>query len=190
MARPLLLLGIDGGGTACRARLMDLHGEVRGEGSAGPANIRFGLRESFTAVLQATHQSLEQAGLSLADVDTVACLALAGAGEPTNLAAAQAVEHPFSRALFTTDAHAACVGAHGGKDGHPFPVPLRVYDQTIGVLRQAVDAAKLGNDDRLVAVRELDRQARALERVAQGPSFEAHLERERQTSQIFDGRTV
>jgi len=80
--------------------------------------------------------------------------------------------------------------AHGGKDGHPFPVPLRVYDQTIGVLRQAVDAAKLGNEDRLVAVRELDRQARALERTAREPSFEAHLERERQTSQIFDGRTV
>jgi uncharacterized protein len=80
--------------------------------------------------------------------------------------------------------------AHGGKDGHPFPVPLRVYDQTIGVLRKAVDAAKLGNEDRLVAIRELDRQARALERVAREPSFEAHLERERQTSQIFDGRTV
>jgi hypothetical protein len=80
--------------------------------------------------------------------------------------------------------------AHGGKDGHPFPVPLRVYDQTIGVLRHAVDAAKLGNEDRLVAIRELDRQARVLERAARGPSFEAHLERERQTSQIFDGRTV
>lgn len=80
--------------------------------------------------------------------------------------------------------------AHGGKDGHPFPVPLRVYDQTIGVLRQALDAAKLGNQDRLAAVRELDRQARALERVATEPSFGAHLERERQTSQIFDGRTV
>jgi uncharacterized protein len=80
--------------------------------------------------------------------------------------------------------------AHGGKDGHPFPVPLRVYDQTIGVLRQAVDAAKLGNEDRLVAIRELDRQARALERAASGPSFEAHLERERQTSQVFAGRTV
>lgn len=80
--------------------------------------------------------------------------------------------------------------AHGGKDGHPFPVPLRVYDQTIGVLRQAVDAAKLGNEDRLVAIRELDRQARALEHAAREPSFEAHLERERQTSQIFDGRTV
>src|SRR5690606_34814216 len=42
--------------------------------------------------------------------------------------------------------------AHGGKDGHPFPVPLRVYDQTIRVLRQAVDSAKLGNDERLSAI--------------------------------------
>ncbi|HEU4620545.1 MAG TPA: DUF763 domain-containing protein, partial [Gammaproteobacteria bacterium] len=39
--------------------------------------------------------------------------------------------------------------AHGGKDGHPFPVPLRVYDETIRVLKSAVDRAKLGNDEKL-----------------------------------------
>jgi len=80
--------------------------------------------------------------------------------------------------------------AHGGKDGHPFPVPLRVYDQTIGVLRQAVDAAKLGNDDRLHAVRELDRQARVCERVATTPSFAEHIECERLASSVFGGKTV
>jgi glucosamine kinase len=117
MGRPLVLLGIDGGGTSCRARLMDVDGHVRGEGSAGPANIRFGLRESFGAVLQSTNQCLAQAGLALDDVDIVACMALAGASEPTNLAAARAYGHPFRRAILTTDAHAACVGAHGGKDG-------------------------------------------------------------------------
>jgi uncharacterized protein len=69
--------------------------------------------------------------------------------------------------------------AHGGKDGHPFPVPLRVYDETIRVLRGAVDRAKLGNDERLHAVRELDRQARELESHAKGPDFATHLERER-----------
>ena len=53
--------------------------------------------------------------------------------------------------------------AHGGKDGHPFPVPLRVYDETIGVLRRAVERAKLGDDDRLAAIRRLDEQARRLE---------------------------
>ena len=53
--------------------------------------------------------------------------------------------------------------AHGGKDGHPFPVPLPVYDETIRVLRSALDRAKLGNDDRLAAIRRLDAQARAVE---------------------------
>src|SRR5262245_42997132 len=46
--------------------------------------------------------------------------------------------------------------AHGGKDGHPFPVPLTVYDQTIAVLKRAVARAKLGDGDRLAALRRLD----------------------------------
>jgi len=80
--------------------------------------------------------------------------------------------------------------AHGGKDGHPFPVPLRVYDQTLRVLRQAVDAAQLGNDDKLCAIRELDRQARVLERTATAPSFEEYVDRERSASPRFDGKTA
>jgi hypothetical protein len=56
--------------------------------------------------------------------------------------------------------------AHGGKDGHPFPVPLAVYDQTIRVLKQAVASARLGNDDKLAAIARLDVQARWLERAS------------------------
>ncbi|MET0404634.1 MAG: DUF763 domain-containing protein [Cystobacter sp.] len=63
--------------------------------------------------------------------------------------------------------------AQGGKDRQPFPVRLDVYDETLRVLREAVHAARLGNDERLRAMRELDRQARRLEAVATGPSFEA-----------------
>ena len=99
MVRTPLLLGIDGGGTACRARLVDLEGHIRGEGTAGPANIRFGIKESFAAVLRATDEALAQAGLSLDDADIVACLALAGATEPTHLAAARAYELPFRRVV-------------------------------------------------------------------------------------------
>jgi uncharacterized protein len=80
--------------------------------------------------------------------------------------------------------------AHGGKDGHPFPVPLRVYDETIRVLRGAVDRAKLGNDERLHAVRELDRQARRLETSASSPDFTAYVAGERERSASFDGKTV
>jgi glucosamine kinase len=97
--------------------LTGINGDVLGEGAAGPANIRFGIKESFAAVLQATQACLDEAGLTLADTDIVACLALAGASEPTHLAAARAYNLPFFHTLLTTDAHAACVGAHGGRNG-------------------------------------------------------------------------
>jgi hypothetical protein len=56
--------------------------------------------------------------------------------------------------------------AHGGKDGHPFPVPLKVYDQTIAVLKAALGRAKLGESERLDAIRRLDDQARLLDATA------------------------
>jgi len=80
--------------------------------------------------------------------------------------------------------------ALGGKDGHPFPVPLDVYDATIGVLRRAVERARLGEDDRLVAIRRLDEQARALESGAGGPDFHAFVAEERRRSAEHGGRTV
>jgi len=113
-----LLLGVDGGGTQCRARLTSASGAKLGEGTGGPANIRFGLEQSFAAILDATRQCLRQAGLGNRDFSRiVACLALAGASEPTDLAAAQSYHHPFAQLLVTADAHAACVGAHRGRDG-------------------------------------------------------------------------
>jgi hypothetical protein len=80
--------------------------------------------------------------------------------------------------------------AHGGKDGHPFPVPLKVYDETIRVLKTAVGKARLGNDETLAAIRRLDRQARSLERLATGPAFEKLVTEERSRAQQWGGRTV
>jgi hypothetical protein len=80
--------------------------------------------------------------------------------------------------------------AHGGKDGHPFPVPLKVYDETIRVLKSAVSSAKLGNSDKLSAIQRLDTQARALERTANGPAFDEYVRTEREHSSSYDGRTV
>ena len=80
--------------------------------------------------------------------------------------------------------------AHGGKDGHPFPVPLRVYDQTISVLKRAVEQARLGRDEKLQALRRLDEQARRIEGSASGPSLEALVEHEREESHHYDGRDV
>jgi glucosamine kinase len=113
-----LLLGVDGGGTRCRARLCALSGHVLAEAATGPANLRLGLEQSFSAVMEATAECLRQAGLPFSQVRRIAaCLALAGASEPTNLAEAQAHPHPFGKVIVTTDAHAACLGAHGGRDG-------------------------------------------------------------------------
>ncbi len=81
--------------------------------------------------------------------------------------------------------------AHGGKDGHPFPVPVRVYDQTIAVLRDAIARARLGHDDRVGAIRRLDAQARALERRgAGGVTFDQFVAGERAHSDAYGGRTV
>jgi hypothetical protein len=80
--------------------------------------------------------------------------------------------------------------AHGGKDGHPFPVPTTVYDETIRVLKSAVAKAKLGHTDELAAIRRLDDQARRLEREASGPGFDTLVVKERARSHEYGGRTV
>jgi hypothetical protein len=80
--------------------------------------------------------------------------------------------------------------AHGGKDGHPFPVPLKVYDETIRVLKHAVDQAKLGNSDRLAAMQRLDEQARTLERIASGPDFDSYIAEEKRRAPAYGGKTV
>ena len=80
--------------------------------------------------------------------------------------------------------------AHGGKDRHPYPVPTKVYDETIRVLKYAVQKAKLGREEELAAIRRLDDQARRLERVAEGPSFDAFVAGERAASASYGGRSV
>jgi hypothetical protein len=80
--------------------------------------------------------------------------------------------------------------AHGGKDGHPYPVPRRVYDETIRVLTQAVSRAKLGQSDKLSAIRRLDTEARRLERTAHTTDVDAFIEREWDRSPEWDGMTV
>ena len=80
--------------------------------------------------------------------------------------------------------------AHGGKDRHPYPVPLKVYDETIRVLKQAVQKAKLGREEELGALKRLDQQARMLERAATGPSVEKVIADEFAASPEYGGRSV
>jgi hypothetical protein len=80
--------------------------------------------------------------------------------------------------------------AHGGKDRHPFPVPIKVYDETIRVLKSAVRKAKLGRAEELGALKRLDDQARVLERHARGPSVEMLIAQEHTRSASYGGRSV
>jgi hypothetical protein len=81
--------------------------------------------------------------------------------------------------------------AHGGKDGHPFPVPLAVYDQSIDVLRRALDTARVGRSEKLEGFARLDAFTRAIEaRRDPAADVEAAIEHERAVSPSLGGRTV
>jgi uncharacterized protein len=80
--------------------------------------------------------------------------------------------------------------AHGGKDRHPYPVPLKVYDETIRVMKSAVLKAKLGRDEEMQALQRLDNQARRLEATAEGPALQSFLASERAASPALGGRSV
>jgi uncharacterized protein len=80
--------------------------------------------------------------------------------------------------------------AHGGKDRHPYPVPLRVYDETIRVMKSAVSKAALGREEEMLALKRLDSQARRLEGIAEGPPLESFMVAERAASPALDGRSV
>lgn len=81
--------------------------------------------------------------------------------------------------------------AHGGKDGHPFPVPLKVYDETIGVLKNSIERAKLGMTEKQKAIQQLSILAKNVEKsFVPGTFFEGAITKERKDSYKYNGMTV
>jgi hypothetical protein len=81
--------------------------------------------------------------------------------------------------------------AHGGKDGHPFPVPLKTYDESLAVLRRSLDAARLGHTEKLEGFRRLDQLTRSVEAEREPlADFDAAIAHERTISASIGGRTV
>jgi glucosamine kinase len=114
----ILFLGVDGGGTGCRVRLVDAAGTVLGEGKAGAANIRLGLDVSWGQILRATDQALAEAGLDRTALPRIrAGLGLAGITGPADSTRVADSAPPFASVAAETDAHTACLGAFGGRDG-------------------------------------------------------------------------
>jgi hypothetical protein len=81
--------------------------------------------------------------------------------------------------------------AHGGKDRHPFPVPLKTYDESLNVLRTSLEEAKLGDKDKLDGFRRLERFVRAVEtQLEPEADFDAVIAHEKPISRSLDGRSV
>jgi glucosamine kinase len=113
-----LYLGVDGGGSRCRARIEDQHGTLVGEGGSGPATTRLGIDETWHSIMRACSAAAEQVGLASEDLARVhAGIGLAGLAREGAEAALKEIAHPFASVRFISDGLAACLGAHGGADG-------------------------------------------------------------------------
>lgn len=109
-----LFLGIDGGGTGCRAALADAQGRILGEGTAGPANVNTDMEGARQNILTATLQALSGSGAAMGDL--CATLGLAGANV-SGAAQRLAGTLPFARVQIVSDAITAARGALGAADG-------------------------------------------------------------------------
>ena len=113
-----LFVGVDGGGTGCRARVEDAEGHLLGTGIAGPAALRLGIDRALAEVEKACRSALEEAGLDAGALNSLhAAVGLAGIGRKGALEQLVTRPHPFRSVLYVHDATIACLGAHAGRDG-------------------------------------------------------------------------
>jgi glucosamine kinase len=118
MTKEALFLGVDGGGTHCRARLETADGRVLGAGVSGPASMRFGFDKVRASILEAVRQCLAEAKLSEDALKrTYAGIGVAGTGIIGAREALESWQHPFAAAWFEGDAYLAFLGAFGGAPG-------------------------------------------------------------------------
>lgn len=79
--------------------------------------------------------------------------------------------------------------AHGGKDGHPFPVPIKIFDESIRVLHESIEKSKLGYKDKSDCIRRLHATALEIEKNCEPKAeWDELLKRERSKSAEWDGR--
>lgn len=113
-----LFIGIDGGGTSCRARVVDANLNCLGEGLAGAANPYQSLEGTSAAILAATDKALSKARIDRARrASIIVGAGLAGVNLPSVLRQMNEWQHPFAEFFLTTDLEIACLGAHAGEDG-------------------------------------------------------------------------
>lgn len=114
-----IFIGIDGGATKCKSRIEDSNGKLLGQAIGGPANIRLSVDQSWQSVYHSIEEVLKMHGISLQDKHYRfhVGMGLAGCEVPSARQAFLERKHPFTTIYLTSDAHVACLGAHGGKEG-------------------------------------------------------------------------
>lgn len=113
-----MYLGVDGGGTRCRARIEDEYGRLLGEAGSGPATTRIGIEKAWRSIMEASEAAAAKAQLSAKDFARInAAIGVAGLGRRGAQAVLQKIAHPFASTVFVSDGMAACLGAHSGADG-------------------------------------------------------------------------
>ncbi len=111
-------LGVDGGGTHCRARLQTSDGKTVGEAASGPGNVRLGQALVWANISEAVDGALRQAGLGREHLKVIAAgFGLAGVLKPEDCQDVQAQGAIFHSLVISSDSHIACLGAFSGRDG-------------------------------------------------------------------------
>lgn len=113
-----LFIGVDGGGTKCRACLYTSDLEIRGSGVGGPANPFHGEAQAQASIVSAVEMALVDAGLPVSTIaNLIVGAGLAGVNVPAVFESMNAWQHPFKKLYLTTDLHIACIGAHNQNKG-------------------------------------------------------------------------
>lgn len=111
-------VGIDGGGTSCRARIRSEGGKLIGEAKSGSANILLGVDVAMSSILDAITQAAKQGNLNESHFSSMHVgLALAGAEQKSAWQKFMTLSHPFASMVLNTDAYGACIGAHNADSG-------------------------------------------------------------------------
>jgi glucosamine kinase len=114
-----VFIGIDGGGTKTKAIAEDINGIVLGRAKGGPANIRLSVEKAWHSILTTSQKALDESKIKLNNkkIRFHACFALAGTEIPQACQNFLKKKHPFTTIMLVSDAYAAAIGAHEGKDG-------------------------------------------------------------------------
>lgn len=113
-----LYIGVDGGGTYCRARLVDQDGNILGEATGDSGNPRIGIEQAWQNILGVCIEACHQGHIDVKNYANITLgLGLAGANQPQEQELVLSQPSPFGTRYLLTDAHAACLGAFSGEDG-------------------------------------------------------------------------